>query len=349
MLRRGGLAALALLLPAFFVPVEAAAAEPASAPAPASAPDASSRPDPSSPPPPPIEIPAPVAAPQGPLHMTKPPRVAADTGDYVTERFEPAGFPLIGGDSDIGFEFGAVGTLSYFCCGVKPYRWNMDMLLSASVKQGPHGAELAQQNYLWQLDMPGLFGGAMRLNPEVSYNHTVNYGYFGLGDASTPTVPASNTNPGRYHEWVQSIGQVRSSARIRVKDPVAVELAAQYLYVSPTAYDQSLLAQDAATQTPSGPTLYGTTAVSLPSLAAGFVWDSRDNEMFPTPGCTTSSACASSRGSRRTPRSATSRPAPSCAATCRSRGRSCWRRGSSPTCRPATCRSTISSRRAPST
>jgi outer membrane protein assembly factor BamA len=216
--------------------------------------------------------------------MTKPPRVAPDTGDYVTRRFEPAGFPLIGGDSDIGFEFGAVGTLSYFCCGVKPYRWNMDMLLSASVKQGPHGPELAQQNYLWQLDMPGLFGGAVRLNPEVSYNHTVNYGYFGLGNASSPTVPASNTNPGRYHEWVQSIGQVRSSARIRIKDPVAVEVAAQYLYVSPTSYDQSLLAQDAATQTPSGPTLYGTTAVSLPSLAAGFVWDSRDNEIFPHAG-----------------------------------------------------------------
>jgi hypothetical protein len=228
----------------------------------------------------------PVRPPLGPLRNPRPPRTkTSDQGDYWTERFEPAGFPLIGGDSDIGFEFGAVGTLSYFSGGVKPYRWNMDMLLSASLKQGPAGLEVAQQNYLWQIDAPGFFGGAVRLNPEVSYNHTVNYGYFGLGDASSGETPAGNANPGRYHEWIDSIAQVRSDARIRIRDPVAVEVAVQYLFVGPQAYADSELALDSSRPSTNGaPTLHGTTPLSLPSVAAGFVYDSRDNEIFPRAG-----------------------------------------------------------------
>src|SRR6202041_2356589 len=139
-------------------------------------------------------------------------------------------------------------------------------LLSASLKQGPTGLEIAQQNYLWQLDLPGLLGGTMRLNPEVSYNHTVNYGYFGLGNASSGETPADNANPGRYHEWIESIVQVRSDARIRIRDPFAVEVAVQYLFVGPQAYASSELALDSSTATPSGaPTIYGTTPLSLPS------------------------------------------------------------------------------------
>ena len=233
------------------------------------------------------ETTAPVRPPQGPLHRSKPPRsTASDQGDYWTQRFEPAGFPLIGGDSDVGFEFGAVGTLSYYSGGVKPYRWNMDLLLSASLKEGPGGSvEIAQQNYLWQIDMPGLFGGAMRLNPEVSYNHTINYGYFGLGNASSGETPSSSANPGRYHQWIESIAQARSTARIRIKEPFYVELAAQYLFVGPRTYAGSLLAEDAApTSSPGAPSIYGATPLSLPSLAAGLSYDSRDNEAFARAG-----------------------------------------------------------------
>ena len=298
MQRRGGLVAALLV---FFVLVawDARADDPdESAPSPPTAPAPTSTSTPSdtgavvAPPSgtpaanAPDEPGAPVRPPQGPLHRAKPPRSkASDQGDYWTQRFEPAGFPLLGGDSDIGFEFGAVGTLSYFSGGVKPYRWNMDLLLSASLKQGPGGLEVAQQNYLWQLDLPGLLDGKVRLNPEVSYNHTVNYGYFGLGNASSGTTPAGNANPGRYHEWIESIAQVRSSARIRLDGPLYVELAAQYLFVGPQSYSDSLLAQDAATTTASGsPKIYATAPVSLPSLAAGFSYDSRDDEIFARSG-----------------------------------------------------------------
>jgi hypothetical protein len=214
----------------------------------------------------------------------QPQTTSSEPTDYVTRRLEPAGFPLIGGDSDIGFEFGGVATASYFSDGVKPYRWDMDLLLAWSIKQGPSGAELAQQNYLWNWDVPGLYGGRLRLNPEVSYAHTINYGYFGLGNASSGITPSSSSNPGRYHEWIESIAQVRTMAKIALQGPIAALVAVQYLYVNPTIYQGSLLQSDAVQSTSGGPVIYGTSALSLPSLAAGFSYDTRDDEVFPHSG-----------------------------------------------------------------
>jgi len=229
-------------------------------------------------------IPAPMRAPEGPHRAFHPKQ--RDTTDYVTRRFEPAGFPLLGGDSDIGFEFGVVGTLSYFSDGVKPYQWNMDLIAAASIKSGPNGAEIAQQNYLWQIDVPGLFGGRVRLNPEVSYTHTINYGYFGLGNASSGAPPpTSNPNPDRYYEWIDSVTQVRSGMRVAVRGPLSALFAAQYLYVAPTIYQGSVLQRDSMAQAAGGgPLVFGTQPVSLPSLAAGVLWDSRDSEIFPRSG-----------------------------------------------------------------
>jgi hypothetical protein len=62
-----------------------------------------------------------------------------EVADYRTSRYEPAGFRLLGGDSDIGFQFGAVTTLTRFDDGVAPYLWNMDFVVAASVKDGPAG------------------------------------------------------------------------------------------------------------------------------------------------------------------------------------------------------------------
>jgi hypothetical protein len=204
--------------------------------------------------------------------------------DYTTERLEPAGFPVLAGNTDIGFQFGGVGTLSYFKDGVKPYRWSMNLVLSWSVKGGPAGAEIAQQNYLWMMDVPEFLGPAVRVFPELAYSHTVNYGYFGFGNASSGTTPSHNPNPGRFHEWIQSYAQVRPLARIHVRGPLYVELMGQYLHISPQVYADSLLAQNLSMPAPGQPTLYGATALSLPSIAGGLLWDSRDDEIFPRSG-----------------------------------------------------------------
>jgi hypothetical protein len=273
--------------PAGATPAIPTTASPAPA-TPAPATSASPTPEATPTPVPPAPTPG-YATPGTPNTRHRGPHAPEQTGesfDYFTRRYEPAGFPLIGGDSDIGFQFGVVGTLSHFANGVKPYEWNMDFVLSASVKAGPSGAEIAQQNYLWQFDLPGLYGGALRLNPEAAYNHTINYGYFGLGNASSAAPPPpGNPNPGRFYQWIDTYVQARSDARLHIEGPLWAEGAVQYLFVSPGIYAGSRLAQDAATRNSNGtPIIYATTPLSLPSIAIGLNYDSRDNEIFPHSG-----------------------------------------------------------------
>ncbi len=117
---------------------------------------------PSPPPPPPVPppIPPPVASQAEPpvrFKLTLPegslPLVAAVNGkdpdtDYTTRRFEPAGFPLLGGDSDIGFQFGGVATLSRFGDGIRPYAWNMDVGRLREHQGRPTGVEFVQESFL---------------------------------------------------------------------------------------------------------------------------------------------------------------------------------------------------------
>ncbi len=209
--------------------------------------------------------------------------IGEETPDYYTPRYEPAGFPLIGGNSDIGLQFGGVFTLTHFDDGIRPYAWNMDLVLSASVKQGPTGAEIAQQNYLWQWDVPGLLGGKLRVNPMVNYRRTVNEGYYGLGNASSPDRPA--TADGRYFQYVHQEAQSRFVLRYNLVGPWDLMTSTLVRDVQPEIYAGSKLDVDASSTAPDGgPRLLGTHATFIGSQAAGVVYDTRDREIFPRSG-----------------------------------------------------------------
>src|SRR5260370_38986602 len=73
-------------------------------------------------------------------------QTAPEGADYVTRGYELAGFPLLGGDRDIGFQFGGVARLPRFEGGVRPYQWNMDLLLAPKVNSGSTGPAVTRQN-----------------------------------------------------------------------------------------------------------------------------------------------------------------------------------------------------------
>lgn len=225
----------------------------------------------------------PVAPPRGGRPEVRLPQRKAsenDELDYVTPRLEPAGFPLIGGDSDIGFEFGGVGTLTRFANGTRPYVWNMDLLLATSVKSGPHGTEFSQQSYLWQIDVPHAFGSSVRLNPAIFYSNTVNQGYFGLGNASGYRRPAVvNGEPGRYFQYDEREARLRELTRIGWHPPWDFVLATTLRYAAPGAYPGSKLAEDVTTGR-----IRGYRDTTLAMLGFGFLYDTRDNEYFPHRG-----------------------------------------------------------------
>jgi len=204
-------------------------------------------------------------------------QTADEQHDYDTPHYEPAGFPLLGGDSDIGFEFGVVGTLSHFDRGIIPYQWNMDVVLALSLKNGPSGKEITQQSYQWNVDVPELFGGKVRLNPQLLYYRTVNQLYFGVGNASSAARPAGA--PARYFEFDDRQARLRELTRVTLSGPVDLMIATTYRYEDPHPYAGSKLASDAAAGA-----IRGVDPASLFTLAAGVVYDTRDSEIFPRRG-----------------------------------------------------------------
>ena len=218
------------------------------------------------------------------------PLVAAVNGkdpdtDYTTRRFEPAGFPLLGGDSDIGFQFGGVATLSRFGDGIRPYAWNMDVVGSVSIKDGPQGVEFVQESFLYNADFPYL-GGKLRFNPQVQYQRTINMGYFGLGNAASGVVPANYTGPaGRYFQWIDWVASAYFQTRYVAYGKWSVSGALGYRYMDPTAYADSKVARDAVAKNPDGsPVIRGLEPLSVTQVAVGTSYDSRDDEIFPRDG-----------------------------------------------------------------
>lgn len=201
-----------------------------------------------------------------------------EAADYHTPRYEAAGFPLLAGSSDVGVKTGAVGTLKRFEEGVRPYRWNVDLLLAASFKEGPTAIEIAQQSYILSFDVAGLGDGQVRSGSHLRYTRTINQNYFGVGNASSSQLPASvEGQPGRYFQFVAPELEVRQLTRIRVHRPIDAVITTIYRYEAPETYPGSKLAQD-------GARVLGLHSLSLLSLGGGVIYDTRDNEPFPSSG-----------------------------------------------------------------
>jgi outer membrane protein assembly factor BamA len=204
--------------------------------------------------------------------------------DYVTPRYEPAGLPLIGGNSDIGFQFGAAGTLTRFEGDARPYAWNMDLVLDTSVKAGSgSGLQFAQQNYVWNWDIPDLADGRLRLNPIIYYQRTVDQGYFGLGDASSAARPPKS--PARYFQYLDSELRARQLARWTLGHAYDLVLIGTFRAESPQVYPGTKLALDIAPATaPRGEPVRGVQEMGIGMIGGGIIYDTRDSEVFPHSG-----------------------------------------------------------------
>jgi Omp85 superfamily domain len=219
---------------------------------------------------------------------------AADSGAPVAERagrsallaprrYEFAGFPILGGNSDIGVQLGAAATLTRFYDEAQPYLWNIDLLLSASLKDDQNGFRLVQQSHVLRLDAPELFGGRARLDARATYLRTINAGYYGMGNAAPIVVPPGEATVGRRYQYVQQEAWLRTIVRRRTGTPLDVAFAGNLRYERPLVYDGSKLAEDLATGGGS-PSVPGGAEALLASLTAGVMIDTRDSEFVTTRG-----------------------------------------------------------------
>jgi hypothetical protein len=189
------------------------------------------------------------------------------------QRFELVGFPILGGNSDIGFQFGAAGTLTRYCGQVEPYLWTINLVLSGSVKDDSNGLRFVQQYHIIRIDAPDLFNGRMRLDTFATYQRTVNEGYFGPGDASRAPLPPSQKSFGDYYEYLQNEPRLRFISRVHNSSPVDFVFGGNFRWELGSAYPGSKLAQDLANRV-----VTGGSSMGLGGLAVGVVYDTRDTE-----------------------------------------------------------------------
>ncbi|MBN1770796.1 MAG: BamA/TamA family outer membrane protein [Deltaproteobacteria bacterium] len=216
------------------------------------------------------------------------PQDAPAMGEEADDGLEWGVFPFVAGNTDIGIWFGASGVVAQNAPGVRPFVWRGDGTTSLSIvpEGGEDGVpEVAQQFHNLRWDFPGVADGRLRLVPQLVYRRAVNAGWFGLGNASRADLPPGLDRPGRRFQYLLDVPEARMNSRILLAESLSLMTGVHGRYVMPEAYDGSRLQSDMELRSTRGdPLLRGTTDHGLVLAAAGLLWDTRDDECFPTRG-----------------------------------------------------------------
>ncbi|MBX3258510.1 MAG: BamA/TamA family outer membrane protein [Labilithrix sp.] len=201
-----------------------------------------------------------------------------------TEHNEFAGAPILGGNTDIGFQIGVAATFTRASPRYIPYRWKIDGLVSASVKDGPRGTEVVQQSHDMRLDIPRAVYGKLRIMPGIFFERTVNAGYFGVGNAA-PAITNPDGTVGSRYQYVHR--EIR--ARVNLRQPLGGAHSVMYglalRNVSPSSYAGSKLDLDSRRVDAQGqPYIRGLESLNHAVVSGGLVYDTRDNEITPHRG-----------------------------------------------------------------
>jgi len=201
-----------------------------------------------------------------------------------TEHNEFAGAPILGGNTDIGFQIGVAATFTRVSPRYVPYRWKIDGLISASVKDGPRGTEVVQQSHDMRLDIPRALHGKLRIMPGIFFERTVNAGYFGIGNA-TRTIANPDGSLGSRYQYVHREIRARVNLRQTLAGPFSLMYGLALRNVSPSTYAGSKLDLDSRRVDKDGdPYVRGLEALNIGILSGGLIYDTRDNEITPHRG-----------------------------------------------------------------
>jgi hypothetical protein len=201
------------------------------------------------------------------------------------EATEYAGAPVLGGNTDFGFQIGAAATVTRVAPGYWPYRWRMDGLLSASIKGGARGTEVAQQSHDLRIDVPRAVSGKIRMMPAIFFERTINTGYYGIGNAA-PLVTDASGRVGNRYQYIHQEIRARVNMRTPIADgPFSVMYGLTLRHVEPGAYPGSRLDIDSRREGTNGePYLRGLEPLGHALVAAGLVYDTRNSEIIPSKG-----------------------------------------------------------------
>jgi outer membrane protein assembly factor BamA len=194
--------------------------------------------------------------------------------------------PFVGGDSDVGFGFGALGSIARVEPGYEPYRWNVEAtgLFTFKVADGLHAP---YQDAELKLTIPEFFPH-VRLVVNPGFNREVAR-YYGIGNASTTDVPATVAGDDaerRYFLWARTHPWISAELRYEAFRQVSLIGGVTYTQSWIDIHAPSKLADDAERGAPEVQRLLAdpsrTNGVAL--FTTGLQWDARDDEINPTRG-----------------------------------------------------------------
>jgi hypothetical protein len=188
---------------------------------------------------------------------------------------------VIGGNTDIGFLFGAYGALARFEPGYWPYRWKMEAVISLTVKEGPDGAELPVHNHGVAIDVPGLLGGRVRILSDLAFARDIDARYFGVGNASSSLRGPRDGR--RRYQYVRSEPTARLMSRIKLWRGFDLLAGVRGRYELIEPYSGSKLAEDAGAGG-SKPVVHGASNHAIVLGYVGLLLDTRDHETTPSRG-----------------------------------------------------------------
>ena len=213
-----------------------------------------------------------------------PGRAGAGGPDVAAEgrSLDVAVVPIVGGDTDIGFGGGAIGSVARLDPNRRPFRWRLEGGTFATVKphHGPR-LEWPYQDAFVGYSHNGLFVERLRLEARVSFTRETDLRYYGIGNASV--APADDVPERDF--YTRTHPTARARIRIALTPAMAMVFGSIYTFTWLKYDPSSRLAQD---QLSGSPQLRGLLLVdqshALHLFEAGMLFDTRDDETAPSRG-----------------------------------------------------------------
>jgi outer membrane protein assembly factor BamA len=199
--------------------------------------------------------------------------VRAATAEPEQTGTETGLVPLVGGDTDIGFGAGAIGSIASFDGVHAPYRWQLQFATFVAAK-----ADITSPSYedvYLNLIIPQLLGGRLRLEVRPSFTNETALPFYGTGN--TVRVP-SNTVPARDF-YTRLHPQLTVMTRWQLGEGWSAIGGLEYMFNQTTLPPGSTAAMEVPAIDPNAKD-----PQSIIRAKTGLVYDTRDNELAPNRG-----------------------------------------------------------------
>jgi hypothetical protein len=185
-------------------------------------------------------------------------------------------FPIIGGDSDVGFGFGEVSDIASLGTTEGTFRWRIENAAFVTFKIRNNSVIVPFLDVYALLTVPSFGpGGRFRLELRPSYTDERTLGYYGIGNASPDQASISE----QQREYRRIHPTLAARLRMRVLDDCFVVAGSSYTQSWLEVPSDSLLVKDRSTGPPEVRQLLGSFAShGVELLEAGLEYDTRDNE-----------------------------------------------------------------------